>query len=86
MQTSVVTSFEAASQFKYLGTTVTNQYSIQEEIKHSVQNLLSINVKVGIYRIVIITLTEEHIGTKRDEVTEGWRKLHNEELRDLLSE
>jgi hypothetical protein len=22
-------------------------------------------------------------GRKRDEVTEGWRKLHNEELRDL---
>jgi hypothetical protein len=24
-------------------------------------------------------------GPKRDEVTGGWRKLHNEELRDLLS-
>jgi hypothetical protein len=24
-------------------------------------------------------------GTKRDEVTGGWRKLHNEELRDLHS-
>jgi hypothetical protein len=24
-------------------------------------------------------------GPKRDEVTEGWRKLHNEELRDLYS-
>jgi hypothetical protein len=24
-------------------------------------------------------------GSKRDEVTEGWRKLHNEELRDLYS-
>jgi hypothetical protein len=23
--------------------------------------------------------------TKRDEVTGGWRKLHNEELRDLYS-
>jgi hypothetical protein len=56
-------SFETVSQFKYLGTTVTNQSLIQEEIKrrlnsgiacyHSVQNLLSSrllskNVKVKI--------------------------------------
>jgi hypothetical protein len=44
-------SFENVSQFKYLGTTATNQSLIQEEIKkrlnsgdacyHSVQNLLS---------------------------------------------
>jgi hypothetical protein len=45
-----------------------------------------------------LTLREEHrqrvfenkvlrriFGPKRDEVTGGWRKLHNEELRDLYS-
>jgi hypothetical protein len=57
------------SQFKYLGTTVTNQNLIQEEIKrimnsgnacyHSVQNLLSSRllsktVKVRIYKTIIL--------------------------------
>ena len=56
-------SFERVEQLKYLGTTITNNYSIQEEIKsrlksgnacdHSVQNLLSSsllskNIKVKI--------------------------------------
>jgi hypothetical protein len=57
------------SQFKHLGTTVTNQNLIQEELKrrlnsgnacyHSVQNLLSSrllskNVKVRIYKTIIL--------------------------------
>ena len=47
-------SIERVEEFKYLGTTLTNQNSIQKEIKgrlksgnacyHSVQNLLSSNV------------------------------------------
>jgi len=56
-------------EFKYLGTTLTNQNSIQEEIKsrfksgnasyHSVQNLLSSsllskNLKIKIYRTIIL--------------------------------
>jgi len=58
-------------QFKYLGTTLTNENSIQEEIKsrlksgnvcyYSVQNrlsssLLSKNLKIKIYRTVILFL------------------------------
>jgi hypothetical protein len=61
------------SQFKYLGTTVTNQNLIQEEIQrrlnsdnacyHSVQNLLSSrllskNVKVRIYKTIILTVVQ----------------------------
>jgi hypothetical protein len=31
------------------------------------------------------TMKERIFGPKTDEVTRGWRKLHNEELRDLYS-
>jgi hypothetical protein len=112
------------SQFKYLGTAVTNQNLIQEEIKkilnsgnacyHSVRNLLSSRLLsknvVRIYKTIILpvvlygcetwslTARVEHklrvfenrvlrriIGPKRDGVTGGWRKLHNEELHNLYS-
>jgi hypothetical protein len=66
-------------------------------------NLLSENIRIRIYKTIILsvvlygcktwslTLREEHrlrvfenrvMG--RDEVTGGWRKLHNEELRNIL--
>jgi hypothetical protein len=118
-------SFEVVAKFRYLGTTLTDQICMNEEIKsrtnsgnvccHSVQSplssrLLSRNVKVKIYKTIILpvvlygcetwslTLREEHrlrafensvlrriFGTKRDEVTGEWRKLHNEELHILYS-
>jgi hypothetical protein len=117
--------FEDVVQFRYLGTTITDQKLIEEEIKrrlnsgnacyHSVQNLLSSrllpkNIKIRIYKTIImpvvlygceiwsLTLREEHrlkvfenrilrriFGPNGDEVTGGWRKLHNEELHNLYS-
>ena len=64
-------TFERVLEFKYLGKTLTNQNSIGEEIKsrlrsgnvcyHSVQNLLysrllSKNLKVKLYRTIILLL------------------------------
>ena len=64
-------SIERVEEFKYLGTTLTDQNSIQEEIKsrlklgnacyYSVQNLLSSrllskNLKIKIYRTIIFTV------------------------------
>jgi len=118
-------SIERVEEFKYLGTALTYQNSIQEEIKrrlnlgnacyYSVPNLLSSrllskNLRIKIYRTIILpvvlygcetwslTLREESrlrvfenrvlrrvFGSKRDEVTGEWRKLHNEELRYIYS-
>jgi len=118
-------TFERVEEFKYLGTTLTNQNSIAEAIKsrltlgngcyHSVENLLSSrllskNLKIKIYRTIILpvvlygcetcslTLRGERklrvfenmvlrriFEPRRDEVTEEWKRLHNEELNDLYS-
>jgi len=118
-------SVERVEEFKYLGTMLTNQNSIQEEIKrrlklgnacyYSVQNLLSSrfwskNLEIKKYRTIILpvvlygcetwslTLREERrlrvfenrvlrrvFGPKRNELTGEWRRLRNEELRDLYT-
>jgi hypothetical protein len=113
-------SFERVAKFKHLGTKLTGQNCIHEEIRsrlnfHAVQNLLSSrllsrNVNIKIYKTITLrvvlygcetlslTLREEHrlrvfenrvlrriFGPKRDEVTGGWRKMHNEELHGLYS-
>jgi len=64
-----ISTFKRVEEFKYLGTNLTDQNSITEEIKsrlksgnacyHSVQNLLSSrllskNLKIKIYRIIIL--------------------------------
>jgi hypothetical protein len=61
---------------------------------HAVQNLLSFqllseNIKIMIYKTIILPMVlygcetfSLIFGPKRDEVKGGWRKLHNDELRN----
>jgi hypothetical protein len=113
------------AQVRYLGTTITNQNLVQENIKirlnsdnacyHLARKLLSSRLLskiliIRIYKTIIlpvvlygcetwfVILREEHrqrvsenrmlrriFRSKRNEVTGGWRKLHNKELHNLYS-
>jgi hypothetical protein len=112
-------SFKRVKEFKYFGATLTYKNSIQKEIESRLSSenaesfvfqLLSKNLKIKIYRTIILpivlcgcetwflSLREEcrlrvcgnrlqmrMFGSKRDEVTWEWRKLHNEVLHGLYS-
>jgi hypothetical protein len=71
-------AFEMVEDFRYLGTTLTDQNSIQEEVKsrlksgnacyHSAQNILSSslqykNLEIKIYRNIILPLVSYGCGT-----------------------
>jgi hypothetical protein len=42
-------------------------------------------LKIRMYRIILNRVLRRIFGPRSDEVTGGWRKLHNEELRDFYS-
>jgi hypothetical protein len=46
---------------------------------------LNFSYFVDLCALISLTAQDAFIGPKRDEVTGGWKKLHNEELRDLYS-
>jgi hypothetical protein len=77
------------SQFKIL---FKRRLNFGDAFYHSVQNLLSsqliyktIILPVALYGCETWSLLRRIFGPTRDEVAGEWRKLHNEELRDLYS-
>jgi hypothetical protein len=92
-------SFKRVEEFKYLGTTLTNQSSIQEEIKrrlksgnpcyHLMQNLLSYsllskNLKINIYKYRTIILPVILYGCENWSLTLRLRAFENGALRRVF--
>jgi hypothetical protein len=50
-----------------------------------ISRVLNTGANIIIVSIIVYNNVYVIFGSKRDEVTWGWRKLHNEELRDLYS-
>jgi hypothetical protein len=74
------------------------QYTVKKNLKIRIHKTIILPVVLYRCETWSLTLREEHrlrvfenrvlwriLGPKRDEVTGEWRKLHNEELRDLYS-
>ena len=70
-------SLEVVEQFKYLGTTLTGQYSIHEEIN---SRLKSGNACFIWCSVLSVPICYVNIGRTRDEVKGEWRKLHYRSL------
>jgi len=92
-------SIDRVEEFKYLGTMLTDQNSIQEEIKsrlklgntcyHSVQNLLSSrllskNLKIKIYRTIILPVVLYGCETWSDIEKHRLRVFQNRVLRKVF--
>jgi hypothetical protein len=81
-----------------LATILSSRRLLSKTVKMRIYKTVIFPVLLHVCETWSLTLREEHgsrvfenrvlrriLGPKKDEVTGGWRKLHNEELRDLYS-
>ena len=79
--------FERVEFFRYLGKTLTDQNSIQEDIKSRLkfwECLLLFGAESFVFQVAIQNRVLRRIfETNRNEVKRKWRKLYNEDFNDL---